>query len=271
MNWRTAHIVVVGCLLLACDTSGDDGDAHENGRSSPRSVYSEQSSPHDFSVETKSSKMNLTMDAELERIRAVSRTGLSGGLHFVPDDLRKCRGRVQFDLLELELTHATVRGDSGKFGEMLASRKQNDDMRAWLEISPDTPPDMLRDYRFASFEWDRVRTATPSTVPKAPGRHTVEMEVVGRLSLHGKHMDRIAFLDVTVERSAQGVTALEVSTKKPLVIDLEEHDVRPRSAFGVLADRTLDALGKKVAKKPEVDVHLLLRPSTGKTVNEAAQ
>lgn len=152
---------------------------------------------------------------------------------------------------------------------MLASRKQNDDMRAWLEISSDAPPDRFEEYRFASFEWDRVRSATPAAVPKTPGRHTVEMEVAGKLSLHGRVMDRIVLLDVTVERSTQGVTTLEVSTKKPLVVDLEEHDVRPRSAFGVLADRTLEALGKKVSKKPEVDVLLFLRPSTSKAANGA--
>lgn len=261
MNCQILGIVVIGFSLWACESKEGD-DAAQNGSVLSSTRAAGPSTSHDFSVDTKASKLKVTMNAELEKIQALNRTGLSGGLRFAPGDLHKCEGQIRFDLLELELVHATARGESGDFGEMLASRKQNDDMRVWLEISSDTPPETLAEYRYATFEWRGVRAATPAVVPEVPGRHVIDMEVAGRLSLHGKLVDRVVSLQLTVERSQQRVTSLEVATKKPLVVMLEEHDVRPRSAFGVLADRTLEAMGKKVAKEPEIDVFLLLRPRT---------
>jgi hypothetical protein len=50
-----------------------------------------------------------------------------------------------------------------------------------------------------------------------------------------------------------------VRTLEPLRIGLEEFDVRPREAFGKLAQKTLDALGTKVAKEAPLQVEFSAR------------
>jgi len=50
-----------------------------------------------------------------------------------------------------------------------------------------------------------------------------------------------------------------VRTTEPLDAGLEEYDVRPREAFGKLAQRTLDALGTKVAKSAPLQVEFTAR------------
>lgn len=52
---------------------------------------------------------------------------------------------------------------------------------------------------------------------------------------------------------------VEVRTLEPLTIGLEEFDVRPREAFGKLAQKTLSALGSKVAVAAPVQVEFRAR------------
>ena len=48
---------------------------------------------------------------------------------------------------------------------------------------------------------------------------------------------------------------------QPLTIGLDEYDVRPRTGFGKLAARTLEALAPKVAKFAEVHLEFVAKPA----------
>jgi hypothetical protein len=121
---------------------------------------------------------------------------------------------------------------------------------------------MLKRYRYATFTFDRVKKAVPASLPSEPGEHRLLLIVEGAFDLHGHTVTKTVLLNATVTQTAAGVTQVRASTAEPLTISLGEHDVRPRTAFGILADRTLEAMGKKVAKTPQVHLELSFPPQT---------
>ncbi len=59
---------------------------------------------------------------------------------------------------------------------------------------------------------------------------------------------------MTIQGPPDAPTGLTVRSLAPLSIDLDEYDVRPRTGFGKLAAKTLQAMSPKVAKAAEVSL-----------------
>jgi hypothetical protein len=209
-----------------------------------------------------SGKLSLTMEAELENIRGAARGGLTGTVQVDPSALEKSRGTLRFDLFRLSLVHTTRQDNSEEFGPYRQSTKQNDDMRTWLEIGDDSPEEKKNVYRYATFNIERVTYAVPNVVPTTAGVHPVELKFEGAFSLHGRSARRTVALRGSFHVQDQSIDKITIRTAAPLVVELESHDVRPRSAFGVLADRTLDAMGKKVERVAKISLELTLKPGT---------
>jgi hypothetical protein len=202
-----------------------------------------------FVIDAASSVVTFTMDAELEKISGRAPGALRGELSVDASDIAKSSGLIQLDLDRLAI-HQRKRDDAaGEFGPETQSEKQNADMRTWFEISSDTPPEVRETNRWAEFELAQLaapslRNVLASDVPE----RTLTAEAQGDFRLHGRVKARSAKIEIRI-RYGDGVPReIRVRTLEPLPVPLEEHDVRPRSAFGKLADKTLDALGAKVSK-----------------------
>jgi hypothetical protein len=51
--------------------------------------------------------------------------------------------------------------------------------------------------------------------------------------------------------------SMRINTRAPISIGLAEHDIRPRSAFGTLAQATLSSLGQKVAEAAPINFEVI--------------
>ena len=89
----------------------------------------------------------------------------------------------------------------------------------------------------------------------------LEATVVGELSLHGVRAPARVPVSLEIE-SAEGPpgapTRLVIRSRKPLVVSLSVHDIRPRDTRGVLVARELSLLGENVGRDATVTFELTL-------------
>lgn len=217
-----------------------------------------------FVVDTKSSVASFTMDAELEKIRGQASAAVFGELSVDLSDIAKSSGLIRLDLDRLAIYQRKRDDASGQFGKETRNDKQNSDMRTWFEISEDTPAEVREGNRWAEFKLTELAAPSQRDVRAgaAPeGKLTAHAK--GDFRLHGRVKPRSAHVEIRVLYAGDRARELSVKTLEPLPVPLEEHDVRPRSAFGKLADKTLDALGAKVSKVALVSLEFTARPKPG--------
>jgi polyisoprenoid-binding protein YceI len=218
-----------------------------------------------FAIDKASSKIEFMMEAPQEKIRGHVSGTASGDLRVDPSDITKTTGLITVDIAGIELFQA-VAGDDGKFGEEKKSDLQNEHARTWLEISKDTPDDVRAKNEKAQFSIKSITTTGEKDVSKLTGpERKVTVTASGDFLLHQRQTPKSVDLEVTFKYEGDKPVGLAVKTAKPLGIGLAEHDVRPREAFGKLAQKTLDVLAPKVAKDAMVNLEFSATPSAGAT------
>ena len=189
------------------------------------------------------------MDAELEKIFGRAPGGLQGELYVDLKDLTKSTGLVKVDLDKLSIFQKTRKQADQEFSEETRNEKQNQDMRTWFEIQPDAPADIREKNRWVEFKIEKVTDSSASDVTALSGaERKVTLTVSGDLRLHQRVSKRSAKLQAAFKFDGDKPRSVHITTVEPFAVGLQEHDVRPRKAFDTLADKTLDALGAKVAK-----------------------
>jgi hypothetical protein len=202
-----------------------------------------------FVVESGATKVDFTMDAELEKIFGRAPGALEGQLFVDLKDVTKSTGLVKVDLDKLSIFQKTRKKADQDFGEETKSEKQNQDMRTWFEIAQDAPADAREKNRWVEFKIEKVTDASATDVTAMSGaERKLTLTVSGDFRLHQRVSKRGAKLQATFKFEGDKARSVHLTTVEPFAIALEEHDVRPRKAFDTLADKTLEALGAKVAK-----------------------
>jgi len=249
----TITSLLLGMPLLGCNTDPKEKDLAPEAaelKADEKSVESQA-----FELKKDSAKVTFQMDAELEEITGRAPKSASGSLNVDLMDLSKSTGLVKIDLSALTIFHRKRKGADEEFGEEVMSDKQNEHMRTWLEIAEDAPKEQREKNRFAEFKIESVQTKAPVNVAELKGNErTVSAEASGSIRLHGRVSKQTLSVDLTFTYKGDTPTSVRIVTKSPLEVSLEKHDVRPRTAFNVLADKTLDAMGAKVAKIAKVSL-----------------
>ncbi len=214
-----------------------------------------------FNVVAAQTKVGFLMDAPLEQITGRAPGAMSGEIFLDPSDLSKTRGLVTVDLDKLVLYQEKRDSKEGKFGPEERSDMQNTHARAWLEIGEDAPPDVRQANRFIEFRIAKVEAIGPGDVTKMTGpKRTLKAKVSGDFRLHGRVKPKTAELDVVFNYEGQTLKSVSMKTVKPFSVDLDEFDVRPREAFGKLAQKTLAMLAPKVARDARVTLDFSVTP-----------
>ncbi|XYH94585.1 hypothetical protein ACMHYB_43150 [Sorangium sp. So ce1128] len=209
-----------------------------------------------FAIDRASSKVELAMDAPREKIRGRIQGAAAGTLQVDPADITRTTGLITVDLSTLELFQTAV-GDDGKPGEEKKSDLQNEHARTWLEISKDTPDAVREKNEKAQFAIRSISTSGEKDLTKMSGaERTVTVTASGDFLLHQRQSPRTVELIATFRYEGDRLAGLTVKTAKPFAVGLAEHDVRPREAFGKLAQKTLEVLSPKVAKEAMVSLEL---------------
>jgi polyisoprenoid-binding protein YceI len=163
--------------------------------------------------------------------------------------------RVDLELIELE----TAPEDAGVAN---ATRRALE----WLELGSETPPADRASRRFATFVLRGLEeTSGPSLLRLSERRDGTRSRfdavVVGELSLHGVRAPARVPVSLEIEApSAPGAPPrrLMIRSRKPLVVSLGVHDIRPRDARGVLVARELSLLGESVGREAKLSFELTL-------------
>jgi hypothetical protein len=213
-----------------------------------------------FQVTPTPNAVTWVMNAPLEKIYGDVPGGASGELFIDLMDITKTTGLITVNIATLELYQQKRDDETKEYGAKEKNPLQNEHARAWLEISPDTPEEMRRKNEVVEFKLKTVTASGAVDVTKLAGdKRVVRATITGDFVLHGHQTTKTADIEVTFDFTGAEPTAVRVRTLKPLVVGLEEHDVRPREAFGKLAAKTLAALGNKVASEAPIDLDLTAR------------
>jgi hypothetical protein len=209
-----------------------------------------------FTVDKANSKVDFMMEAPKEKIRGRVVNAAEGELSIDPSDITKATGNVIVDISGIEL-YQTRADDSGSFGTEEKSDLQNTHARAWLEISDDAPAEMKKKNARVEFAIRSIEGASQKNVQSMTGSdRKVTFKATGDFLLHGHKTQKTAELEATFHYDGDKPVSVAIKTTKPFGVGLAEHDVRPREAFGKLAQKGLDVLAPKVAKEALVSFEL---------------
>jgi hypothetical protein len=264
MRSTPAPLIPAGALLLALAAAcGGEPvklaqEAQKLEIAAPKSQVARR-----YVVDPASTRLGFDMEAPIEKIRGrVPAEATTGELFIDPSDLRKTTGLIHVDLAGLELYQRQAPAAGQEFGEEKKDATQNVHARQWLEIGPDTPEDQLKKNAIVEFSLQEVLEASATDVTKLTGaERKVTFTAAGEFLLHQRKARKTVKLEATFAWSGDAATGVTVRSLEPLEIGLDEYDVRPRSAFGKLAAKTLESLSEKVAKYAEVTLEFTARPA----------
>jgi hypothetical protein len=206
-----------------------------------------------FSIDKASSKVEFMMEAPQEKIRGRVTGGGEGTINVDPSDLMKTTGVIAVDLTGLEVFQTVMKDD--KPAEETKNELQNKHARTWLEISDDAPEADRKKNARVEFSILKIEKASATDVTKMTGAdRKVTLTAQGDFLLHGHKAPKTVELEATFHFEGDKPASVAFKTTKPFGVDLAEHDVKPREAFGKLAAKTLEILAPKVAKEALVSV-----------------
>lgn len=257
MNRRMWMPMIAMSLALAGCDDGPSKNAAPVSSSLEPAAKPASASASAFAVTTGSSKVTFLMDAPIEKIFGDAPGSASGEFYVDLSDVTKSTGLLKIDLDKLVVYQQKRADENGEFGERKKDDTQNEHVRNWLEIGSDAPADVKAKNQQIEFKITKVATAGEKDISKLSGaERKVTLDVTGDFRLHQRTVEKTAKLELTVKYDGDKATSVSVKSAEPIPVDLEKHDVRPRSAFGKIADATFDTLSKKVNKVPQVSIEV---------------
>ncbi|MCU0694031.1 MAG: hypothetical protein MUF54_21785 [Polyangiaceae bacterium] len=213
-------------------------------------------------VNTSTGQVGFLMDAPLEKIHGKAPGALEGELFVDLDDVTKSSGLVKVDLFKLDLVQQKRGSEGEDFGKETKSDTQNEHARAWLEIGDDAPPDKRAEYRYVELKVTTIEAKGEKNINKMSGaERKVMLTVTGDFRLHGRVMKKSADMEAVFLFDGDKLTSVQFRNMGPFKVGLAEHDVRPRTGFGVLAQKTLEAVAPSVAKEAAVSLEFEATPA----------
>jgi hypothetical protein len=252
------------------DSPGNRPAAAASGATTPLAVSTAMPTAHsvDFAIDP-GSKTAIDMPAPNERIKGET-SAAKGVLHVDPTDLAQTRGDIYVDL-DTFATHT--------FGDADKDSTQTRHAHTWLQIDDMVKDPAVRERnRWVHFAIRSIDGLSASDLSKvAPAKvgsddvRSVTLVAHGDIELHSlpAKSPKDAALEVKFHVPAGSpagtkATSIEVVSKEgaPIQITLADHDVKPRDAEGILAQKAFGLLGTKVADVANVSVNLVARPSS---------
>jgi polyisoprenoid-binding protein YceI len=257
LSARTRALLVLGACVVACHPAPKKAE-----RTAPWPASASPSSstaPALRRVHYTLKQGELTF--ELPARHATPRGKLAhprGELDVDLDDLSHTTGSVSFDLTELTLTAADGTTDDTNTARALD----------WLELGRAVAAekrDLDRSATFAIVGLDAGHVVAAPNGDRRVARRELESHwaVLGELALHGVRAPLTA--DVTLilvpgPDPAGAPVELVIRSRKPPVVNLSTHDIRPRDPSGIPITKELALLGDKVGTEAKVSFELVFVP-----------
>jgi hypothetical protein len=207
-----------------------------------------------LAVDKAASRVDFVMEAPQEKILGHVPGTATGELQVDPTDVTRSTGQVSVDLASLEVVQAKM-GTDGKFGPETKVPAQNEHARTWLEIDSSAPEKERAANSVVRFSIRSIEATGEKDLTKLTGAvRTVALKVTGDFLLHGRAAPKVAEVEASFRFDGDKLVSASFKTAKPFGVELAQHDVRPRDAFGKLALKTLEALAPNVAKEALVSL-----------------
>ena len=264
--WTILGVSVLASLsALACDKGSDGVQVAPSASALAPSVAPATSMIVHYAIDPKGHTA-IDMPGPKEHIKAET-TVAGGTVDLDLMNLANTRGEVKVDLQSLA-THTFDKEDDNKL--------QTEHAQTWLEAASKLPADQSMPNRFAVFAIRSIENPSVTDATKAPftpgkdGKQEkkISATVKGEFLVHGHKVDKSADVDVTLiypagakldDKPAQ----IAIQTKTPMVVTLDEHDIKPRDNVGKIAKQAFNLLGTKVADKAGITFELTASPGTG--------
>ena len=257
---RTVSVLVAAFAALGLVACGGDSEPAE-APSAPLTAPEAVDHTTSFRLAAEGSQVDFLMEAPLENIHGRAPNSVQGELAIDLSDLTRSGGLVRIDLFELEVLQQKRESADDAFGAETRSDTQNEHVKAWFEIAEDAPAEDREANRWAEFRIERVSDVSAANVMEMGGaERVVQLTAHGPLRVHQHTVEKSARLELTFTYEGDTATGLRIRTLEPVSVGLDEYDVRPRTAFGTLAQRTLAALGEKVASAAPVTIDVRATP-----------
>ncbi len=182
--------------------------------------------------------VKIEIPAPLETTRA-RLTGVRGALDVDLNDPNKTTGSIEADLSGIQ---------SYSFSDPDKNKTQTEHMHNWFEIGGDVTPDVRAKNQWAKF----VITKIVKAEAVEPNKKYV-IEAQGDFTVHGITKPKTVDLEVTLDDSKKSMTLV---TKKPFVVSLKEHDIKPRDTTGKFLNGALQVVGLKLSDEAQVSLDL---------------
>lgn len=258
----TSLTVLAASMALAPALVGCGESTPAEAPSAPLEAPTAPATGSAWQVATDGSAVDFLMAAPLENIHGRAPSSVQGELSLDLAQLDRSSALVRIDLLQLEVLQQKRETADQAFGEEVRSDTQNEHVRTWFEISPDAPEDVREANRWVEFRVERIDNLSAADVTAMTGtERVVQATLHGQLRIHGHTVPKSARVELTFTFEGDTATGVRVRSLEPVSVGLEEYDVRPRSAFGTLAQRTLAALGEKVATAAPVTFDFRAAPA----------
>jgi len=195
---------------------------------------------------------------------------MPGPNEHIKADTSASMGSIDVDLMNIPATRGEVKVDLQSlnlktFDDKEKNKSQTEHAQTWLEAAPKLKPEIVEPNRYAVFAIRSVDNASVvdlTKAPLAPGKDGKQQKVVtatvkGEFLVHQHKKDKsvdveITFIYPAAAKPADKPESMTIKTKSPLVVTLDEHDIKPRDNTGVIAKEAFKLLGTKVADTASV-------------------
>jgi len=247
-------LVLVGGLWVGCE---DEPEGPVDPELAAPEALEQTVTRRTFSIDRASSNVDFLMEAPLENIHGVAPRSMEGDLYVELADITASRGLIKIDVDTMELFQRRREAEDGDFGEEVKDDTQNEHARTWFQISEDAPAGVREANRWAQFNVTSISDASATNVLEMEGaQRTITATIAGDFHLHGHTAQKSAEVELVFVFDGDEPRTMQVRTLSAVDVGLEEHDIRPRSAFGTLAQATLGTLGQKVAEAAPITFEL---------------
>jgi len=188
--------------------------------------------------------VKIEIPAPLETTRAQIGV-VRGQLSVDPADPMKTTGTIEADLSDIQ---------SHSFEDQDKNKTQTEHMHNWFEIGGDVTPDVREKNRWAKFVITKILKAEA-----IPNTKKYAVQAQGDFTVHGITKPKTVDLEITVDDAKKPVA---IVTKKPFVVSLKEHDVKPRDTTGKFLDGALKVVGLKLSDEAQVSLDLKPVPAS---------
>ncbi len=251
-------------LLLACDKSSSSGSVElaPSASALAPSVAAPASMALKLKVDPKG-HTEIDMPGPNEHIKAETSASM-GNIDLDLMNIPATRGEIKVDLQSLTLK---------TFDDAKKNKDQTEHAQTWLEAAPKLKTEIVEPNRYAVFAIRSVDNASIvdlTKAPLAPGKDgkmekKLTATVKGEFLVHGRKKDKAVDVDITFvypagAKPADKPESMVIKAKAPLVVTLDEHDIKPRDNVGSIAKEAFKLLGTKVADTASVTFEFTAAP-----------